>query len=118
MTTGNFKKQVTTAEGKAQSEERSLTGRQIACMIYDFFNISGDNEAILDFRDLSKVQLQNDSVRAFATKWDEVSSAVTDRPTDSILESLYQMQVEKSQELNDVLVASLRSRNDTWRQEI
>ena len=27
---GNFKKQVTTAEGKAQSEKRSLTGKQIA----------------------------------------------------------------------------------------
>ena len=28
--TGNVKKQVTTAKGKAQSEKRSLTGKQIA----------------------------------------------------------------------------------------
>ena len=54
--TGSFKKQVTTAEGKAQSEKRSLTGRQIARMIHNFFNSRGDNEAILDFRGLSKVQ--------------------------------------------------------------
>ena len=54
--TGNFKKQVSTAEGTAQSEERSLAGRQIAWMIYGFFNISSDCEAILDYRDLSKVQ--------------------------------------------------------------
>ena len=47
--TGNFKKQVTTADGKAQSEKRSLTGRQIAWVINDFFNIGCDNEAILDF---------------------------------------------------------------------
>ena len=33
--TGNFKKQVTTAEGKAQSEKRSLTGKQIAWLIFD-----------------------------------------------------------------------------------
>ena len=33
--TGNFKKQVTTAEGKAQSEKRSLTGKQIPWLIYD-----------------------------------------------------------------------------------
>ena len=46
---GNFKKQVTTTEGKAQSEKRSLTGRQVTWMIYDFFKISGDNEPILDF---------------------------------------------------------------------
>ena len=39
-----------TAEGKAKSEKRSLAGKQIACMIYDIFQISGDNETILDFR--------------------------------------------------------------------
>ena len=48
--TGNFNQQVTTAEGTVQSEKRSLTGRQIAWMIYEFCKISGDNEAILDSR--------------------------------------------------------------------
>ena len=76
--TGNFKKQATTAEGKAQSEKRLLTGRQIAWMIYDFFKISGDNEAILDFRDS---QLKNDSVHASDTQRDEVLSAVIGRLT-------------------------------------
>ena len=50
--TGNFKKQVTTAEGKTQPEKRSLTAREIAWMIYDFFKIRSDNEAILDCRGL------------------------------------------------------------------
>ena len=89
--TGNFKKRVSTAEGKAELEKRSVTGRQI----YDFFKNSGDNEAILDIRDSSNFQLKNDNVQAFETWWDEVLSAVTDRLTDSILESLCQMQVEK-----------------------
>ena len=61
--TGNFKKQVTTGEGKAQSEKRSLRDRQIAWTIYDFIIFSGENEAILDFRD-----------EPFDTKWDEVWS--------------------------------------------
>ena len=69
--TGSFKKQVTTAEGKTQSEKSSLTDRQVAWMIYDLFKISGNNEAILDFRHLSKNQLKNDNVQAFDTKWDE-----------------------------------------------
>ena len=68
-------------------------------MIHDFFKISGVNQAILDFRDLSKVQLLYDNVQASDTKWDEVLSAVTARLTDSILESLYKMQVEKSEDL-------------------
>ena len=113
---GNFKKQVTTAEGKAKSERRSLTGRQSSWMIYDFLKISGDNGAILDFRDISKVQRKNGNVQACDTKGDEVSSAVTDRPTDNILESLYKMQVERSED-PEILVASLRPRDDIWRQE-
>ena len=55
-------------------------------MIYDFFKISGDNEAILDFRDLSKVQFKNDNVQAFDTEWDKELSAVTDRLADNKLE--------------------------------
>ena len=38
ITPGNFKKQVTTAEGQAPSEKRALTGRQIAWMTCDFSN--------------------------------------------------------------------------------
>ena len=66
-------------------------------MIYDFFKMSGDSEAILDFRDLSKVQCKNDNVQVFDAKWHKVSSAVTDRPADNILESLCKMQVDKSE---------------------
>ena len=52
-------------------------------MICDFFKISGDNEAILDIRDSSKVQSKNASVQALAThRWDEVLSTVTDTPSD------------------------------------
>ena len=53
---GNFKRQDTTAEGKAQSEKMSFTGRHNAWTIYDVFKNSGDNEAILNLRDLSKNQ--------------------------------------------------------------
>ena len=99
ISTGNFKKQVTTAERKGQSEKRSLTGRQIAKMICDF----------LDFRGLSKVQVNNDNFQAFDTKLNEVLSA----STDNILESLYKMQIEKSEELKYVF-ESLRSRGDIF----
>ena len=37
-------------------------------MIYDFFKISADKEAILHLRDLLEVQFQNDNVQAFDTK--------------------------------------------------
>ena len=50
-----------------------------------------------------KIKLKNDNVQVFDTKWDEALSAATDRPTDSILESLYKMRVGKSKELKYVL---------------
>ena len=72
-------------------------------MVCDFFKTGGDNEAILDITDLSEVQLENDNVQAFDTKWDDVLSAYTERPTDSMLVSLYKMQVQKSDELKYLL---------------
>ena len=72
-------------------------------MICDFFQMVGDDDAIFDDRDLPQVQLQNDNVQAFDTKSIEVTSAFVHRPIDNILESLYKMQVEKSEELKHVL---------------
>ena len=77
-------------------------GRQTAWMIYHFFN-SGDNGGILDFRDLSKVQLRTTTLKLSTQKWDEVLSAVTGRLADNKLEALYQMHVEKSEELKYLL---------------
>ena len=72
-------------------------------MIYNFLKMSGDSEAVLEFSDLSHVQLKNGIVPAFDTEWDEVLSPVTDGPTDNILESRYKMHVQKSVELKYVL---------------
>ena len=86
-----------------QSNKRSLPGRQVAWMIYDFAKVSGDNDAILDLRLLSQVQSKNDNVQAFGTRWNEVLSAVIDRPIDNIWASLYKMHIEKSEELKYLL---------------
>ena len=73
-------------------------------MIFDFFKISGDNEAILDFRDSTQVQLRSDKFQASCTTWDEVLSSVTDRPTDNILETLCtRCKMQKSEE--EVVIA-------------
>ena len=51
--------------GKILTGRRLLTGRKIAWVIYDSFKICGDNAAILEVRDFSKVQLKDDKVQAF-----------------------------------------------------
>ena len=49
--------------------------------------------------------------KAFDTKWDEVPPAVTDRLTYDKIQSVYKMQVEKSEDFEHC-VASLRSKED------
>ena len=72
-------------------------------MICDFINIRGDNETILDCGNVKIKSATKERQCSSDTKWDEVSSSVTDRPTDKMLEGLRMMQVEKSEELEDLL---------------
>ena len=64
-------------EQKAQQDNRFLKGGQITYMTFDSFKISGTGEALLDFNDLLRVQLKNDIVQYFDTKWDEVLLSMT-----------------------------------------
>ena len=67
LQTADFKRRVYMEERKAQQDNRFLAGRQTAYMICDNFKISGTGEALLDFDDLSRVQLKNDNVQSFDT---------------------------------------------------
>ena len=49
-------------------------------MIYDQFEISDTNGAVLDFSDLLKIELKNDNVQSFDTGWDEKIIAMTRKP--------------------------------------
>ena len=46
-----FKKKVGLEEQKAQKEYRFLRGRQIAFMVYDYFQVIGANDTVLDYAD-------------------------------------------------------------------
>ena len=87
----HFKKEVSLEEQKAQKEDRSLRGRQIAFMIYDFFRVTGAHAAILDYADLFSVVLQDDNVQQLVTRWDEVLLSMSKIPADDVLESLYKL---------------------------
>ena len=58
--------------------------------------ISGECEDVLDLGDLLKVELKNDNVLVFDTKLDV-------KLVNTILETLYRMQLEKSDELKFVM---------------
>ena len=51
-------------------------------MINDNFKITGTSEAFLDFNDPLRVQLKNDNVQGFDTKWSEVRLSMSRVPDE------------------------------------
>ena len=76
---------------KAHKEDRFLRGRQIACLIYKYFWVTGANDSVENCADLFPVALRNDNIQEFDTKWDEILLSMTQIPTDDILQKFVQM---------------------------
>ena len=49
----HFKRRVSLEEQKAQKEDRFLRGRQIAYLIYEYFQVTGANDSVENYADLS-----------------------------------------------------------------
>ena len=98
-----FKKQVSLEEQKAQKEDRFLRGRQIAYLIYDYFRVTGDDDTILDYADLFTIDLRNDDVQEFDTRWDGLLLSLSKITPDDVLESLYKLRIRESDQLKHVL---------------
>ena len=84
-----FKKKVSLEEMKAHKEDRFLRGRQIAYLIYEYFQVTGANDSVENYADLFAVALRNDNIQESDTKWDEILLSTTQIPSDDILEGLY-----------------------------
>ena len=98
-----FKKMVSLEEMKAQKEDRFLRGRQIAHLIYEYFQVIGANDSVENYADLFTVVLRNDDIQEFDSKWDEILLSMTQIPSVEILESLYKLRLRESEKLKTVL---------------
>ena len=83
--------------------DRFLRGRQTAYLIYDYFQVTGAHDAVLDYADLLTITLRNDDVQEFDSKWDEILLSMTQVPSDEILESFYKLRIRESEKLKTVL---------------
>ena len=59
----HYKRRISLEEQKAQKEDRFLRGRQIACLIYDHFRVTGAHDSVENFADLFTISLRNDDFR-------------------------------------------------------
>ena len=82
----HFKRRVSLEEQKAQKEDRFLRGRQIAYMIYEYFQVTGANDSVENYADLFTISLRNDGIQEFDSKWDGFLLSMTKIPPDDILE--------------------------------
>ena len=99
----HFKRRVSLEEQKAQKEDRFLFGRQIACLIYEYFWVTGANDSVENYAYLFTVVLRNDDIQEFYSKCDEILLSMTQIPSDDILESLYKLRIRESERLKTVL---------------
>ena len=84
---GDFKRRAFSYEEAAQKEERFLTGRQVASMIFEYFQVSDTDESVLDFSEIFKVEWKNDNVQSSNMGWDETILAMKKQPDDEVLEN-------------------------------
>ena len=97
----HFKRRISLEEQKAQKEDRFLRGRQIAYLIYEYFQVTGVNDSVENSADLFTVVLRNDDIQEFHSKCDEILLSMTKIPSDDILEGLYKLKNTRVWETQD-----------------
>ena len=84
-------------------------------MIYDYFQVTGAHDTVLDYADLFTINLRNDDVQEFDTGWDEILISMSKIPTDDVLESLHKLRIRESDQLKTVLeVYDLEIHQKIW----
>ena len=72
-------------------------------MIYDYFQCNGAHDTVLDFADPFSINLRNDDVQEFDSKWDEILLSMTKIPPDDVLGRLYKLRTRESEKVKTVL---------------
>ena len=99
----HFKRKISLEEQKAQKEDRFFRGRQIACLIYDYFRVTGIHDSVDNYADLFTISLRNDDIQEFNSKCDGILLSMTKIAPDDILEGLYKLRIRESEKLKTVL---------------
>ena len=95
---GDMLRKLTTEE-RTQTKENPvnvLSGRQIAYHIFEHFSLPAASKEQLDVNHLYTLELKNDNLKQFSSKWDEIIIQLPVPPADVWVEPMYRKQLEKS----------------------
>ena len=98
----HFKRRISLEEQKAQKQDRFLRGRQIAHLMYDYFQVTGIHDSVENYADLITISLRNDDIQEFDSKWDGILLSMTKIAHDDILGGLYKLRIRESEKLKTV----------------
>ena len=94
---GDLARQVDIFKEQEAKEKRYARGRQIRLMIHKHFSTNIKHGAIYDFEDLLSVQLINEDIKNFMTRWDTVIAGLGNEQNEKTLEALFHRQIRKFQ---------------------
>ena len=73
-------------------------------MICENFLVTDAHETVLDSCDLFRITSHVDDIQDFHTRWDQALLSTSEVPNNKILENLYKMREQESDQLQTVLV--------------
>ena len=97
---GDLAWQVDIFKEQEAKEKRYARGRQILLMVYKHFSTNIKHGAIYDFEDLLSVQLINEDLKNFMTRWDTVIAGMGNEQNEKTLEALFHRQIRKFRPLS------------------
>ena len=77
----HFKIRICLEEHLAQKQDRLLRGRQIAYLIYEYFQVTEANDSVENYADLITIGLRNDDFQEFDSEWDGIFVVFDENPT-------------------------------------
>ena len=95
-----------TTEERTQTKDNPvnmLSGRQIAYRIFEHFSLPAASKEQLDVNHLYTLELKNDNLKQFSSRWDEIIIQLPVEPSDVWVEPMYRKQLEKSVQFSPYL---------------
>ena len=102
---GDMLRKLTTEE-RTQTKDNPvnvLSGRQIAYRIFEHFSLPAASKEQLDVNHLYTLELKNDNLKQFSSRWDEIIIQLPVEPSDVWVEPMYRKQLEKSVQFSPYL---------------
>ena len=112
----HFRKKISVEEQRAQKNNRFLTGRQVAYLVYEYFRPTGSQDEIQGLSGPFSIKFESDDIQDFDLRWEQASLLTSDPPSDTVLEGLYVSKLQDSSKIQTIM-ALFQSRNSPRRRK-